>query len=254
LERKLEKRQEWSVKAQTAASRAFDMAHKIGDMIPPGQPILVGHHSEKRHRRDLGRIDSNMRKGIERLDMAATHVSKAGNIEAALDSSIFSDDDNAIQALKERIAEHEASRERMKTVNKLYRKSDAAGLAALGLDLETLKTKLAAAGPYWGSAPHLPYEMSNLGGRISTDRKRLEYLRQQKELTDKAEASPNGITLEQCQMGYVRVTFAEKPDRSVLTALRESGFHWGGGSWAGKADVLPQIVKDMLQPAAEVAQ
>ena len=29
-----------------------------------GQPILVGHHSEKRHRRELGRMHDNMRKGF----------------------------------------------------------------------------------------------------------------------------------------------------------------------------------------------
>jgi hypothetical protein len=34
-------------------------------VIPFGQPILVGHHSEKRHRRDLARIDSGMSKGFE---------------------------------------------------------------------------------------------------------------------------------------------------------------------------------------------
>jgi hypothetical protein len=34
-------------------------------MIPMGQPILRGHHSERRHRRDLDRIDSRMRKSIE---------------------------------------------------------------------------------------------------------------------------------------------------------------------------------------------
>jgi hypothetical protein len=34
-------------------------------MIPFGQPILVGHHSEGRARRDQGRIESGMRAGVE---------------------------------------------------------------------------------------------------------------------------------------------------------------------------------------------
>lgn len=45
--------------ARWAASEA------IADMIPMGQPILVGHHSERRHRRDLDRIDGHMRAGVE---------------------------------------------------------------------------------------------------------------------------------------------------------------------------------------------
>ena len=40
-------------------------AHAIADHIPLGQPILVGHHSERRHRRDLEKIDTNMHKAIE---------------------------------------------------------------------------------------------------------------------------------------------------------------------------------------------
>lgn len=32
-------------------------AHRVMDAIPPGQPILTGHHSERRHRRDLTRAD-----------------------------------------------------------------------------------------------------------------------------------------------------------------------------------------------------
>lgn len=41
------------VKADAALARADG----IGSLIPMGQPILVGHHSERRHRRDLARID-----------------------------------------------------------------------------------------------------------------------------------------------------------------------------------------------------
>lgn len=54
--------------AGNAAKRsqsAFGTAREISSWIPMGQPILVGHHSEKRHRRDAARIDNNMRKGVE---------------------------------------------------------------------------------------------------------------------------------------------------------------------------------------------
>lgn len=41
----------------------------IADAIPPGQPILVGHHSEARARRDAPRIQAGMRRA---LDLGAT--------------------------------------------------------------------------------------------------------------------------------------------------------------------------------------
>lgn len=252
LERKIERRREWADKAAARADSQVKQAHDMASIIPFGQPILVGHHSEKRDRAYRGRIEGKFRKGFENLELSKHHDSKADGLETQLDRAIFSDDDNAIEALQARIAEHETEREKMKTVNKLYKKGDVEGLRAIGLDYEAIKQKLASLGSYFGQAPHMPYELSNLGGRISTDRKRLDYLKQQRARSAKAEESPNGVTLEQCQGGYVRVTFAEKPDREILNALRGAGFHWGGGSWAGKADQLPESVKSLIQtPAAD---
>jgi hypothetical protein len=48
-------------KAQAASSRASAVA----SLIPFGQPVLVGHHSERRHRRDLARIESGHREAFE---------------------------------------------------------------------------------------------------------------------------------------------------------------------------------------------
>lgn len=44
---------------------AYKNAKAIGDHIPFGQPILVGHHSERRHRKDVERIDNSMRKSVQ---------------------------------------------------------------------------------------------------------------------------------------------------------------------------------------------
>ncbi len=46
------------------AQAASDRAHSIADGIPMGQPILVGHHSERHHRADIARIDSAMGKAV----------------------------------------------------------------------------------------------------------------------------------------------------------------------------------------------
>ena len=52
-------------RAQAESASRFQRMNEMQDSIPLGQPILVGHHSEKRHRRDLARIDANMRRGVE---------------------------------------------------------------------------------------------------------------------------------------------------------------------------------------------
>jgi hypothetical protein len=236
LERKLELRQEWADKRQTKANAVFTR----------NEPFTSDHafNTQPGHIPLRARIIAQEDRAFESLQVAKHHEQCAAGIATALDRSIFSDDNNAVEALAERIAEHEAKREKMKNVNKLYHKGDADGLKSLGYDLEALREKLKTAYS-WCQQPFPAYELSNLGGRISADRKRLEYLKQQKDRTAKAEESPNGVTLEQCSMGYVRVTFAEKPDREILNALRNAGFSWGDGSWAGQGDKLPPEVKRM---------
>lgn len=47
------------------AHAAKDAVEKISEGIPLGSPILVGHHSEKRARKDAQRIESGMRKAVK---------------------------------------------------------------------------------------------------------------------------------------------------------------------------------------------
>jgi protein-L-isoaspartate O-methyltransferase len=47
------------------ASQAQDAVHAITDGIPLGQPILVGHHSERHARKDQERIENGMRKALK---------------------------------------------------------------------------------------------------------------------------------------------------------------------------------------------
>ena len=240
LEAKVERRREWAAKAAARSDQRFNAAHRIADGIPLGQPILVGHHSEAHARRDAERITANMSKGVEEGKLAEHHEAKAGGLEGQLDRSVFSDDADAIEQLEARIAEHEATRDRMKRVNALYKKGDAAGLAALGLNLDSIKAKLAAAGPYWGDRPHLAYELTNLGARIRSDRERIEQIKARQGRSAQAEQA-GGVLIEVKPEwnGYCRVTFAEKPERAVLDALKAAGFTWGAGHWSGPRASLP---------------
>ena len=49
---KAERLREWAEKRQAKSAAAFKGVHTIADGIPFGQPILVGHHSERHARRD----------------------------------------------------------------------------------------------------------------------------------------------------------------------------------------------------------
>jgi len=230
LERKLENREAWADGRRAKADALHRRAEPYrGDTAFWTQP---GHIPER------ARILRGLERAYEHGQVAAHHDSKAAGLEAQLDRSIFSDDDNAIAELEARIAEHEATRDRMVLVNKLFRKGAAAGLAELGIDLEQLRAKLKEAGAYWGSKPHLPYELSNLGARIRSDRERIKDIQARRARTERAESSAGGVVIE--GETWVRVTFAEKPARAILDALKAAGFRWGQGSWMGERAKLPE--------------
>jgi hypothetical protein len=54
-----------AAKVGAEAQGRYEAAHERASYIPMGQPILVGHHSEKRHRRDIERIHSGFGKAFE---------------------------------------------------------------------------------------------------------------------------------------------------------------------------------------------
>lgn len=80
--------QEWAKRKaerlQTAASNAekksdgyYKRSHEITENIPFGQPILVGHHSENRHRRDIDKSWNAMGKAVELSKAAEGYESRA---------------------------------------------------------------------------------------------------------------------------------------------------------------------------------
>lgn len=64
-EQKKERYQERLEQAEQRSQVHYENQNRILSTIPMGQPILIGHHSEKRHRNDLKKIDNEMRKSIQ---------------------------------------------------------------------------------------------------------------------------------------------------------------------------------------------
>lgn len=241
LEHRLEKRREWADGRREDASARFDRAHALTERIPLGQPILIGHHSEKRHRATLDRAASNMDKGCENLAIARSHEKKAREIERQLEGSIFSDDDDAADALEARIAERLEKRERMKKVNAAHKKflKDPASLDAADLTDEEKQAVRAYKPAYsWEPHPFPPYAFQNLGGAIRRDQERLKAVKARADRAADAEESADGVAVK-ASAGWCVVTFAEKPGRSVLDALKAAGYRWRQGSWHGPANKMP---------------
>ena len=240
LERKLEQREEWAEKARTRAGARWAAAGKIADGIPFGQPILVGHHSEKRHRRDVAKINAGSTKAVEEWQKAKHHDEKAAGLTRQLGSSIFADDPDAVQALTERIAEETAKADRESDINKAWRKGKGRLGWAEGLGLRP--DTIAAIEETMRQSPYLkgPCFAGHTRANVRRLKLRLEEVTARQARQGRAAAA--GVLIEGAR--YVRITFPEKPDRATLDALKAAGFGWSGGSWHGERERIPAEVQE----------
>jgi hypothetical protein len=240
LERKLERRQQWAESREAKASAVLD--HR------PAYASDWAFITQPGHIPARAKLIAAEDRAFENLKVAEHHQSKAAGLAQQLDKAIFSDDSDAVEAIEERIRDNEAKRERMRKVNAMYRKGDAAGLAALGLSLDNLRAEVARLESWQDQQPYAKYQLSNLGGRISSDKKRLEHVKAQQARAAEAQAAPNGVTIKSTQCGsssYTTVTFAEKPGYSIIRALKDAGYRWGAGNWFGQTEKLPTCVAEM---------
>ena len=74
---KAEKYEEWADKARQRSDEAFERSENAVAGIPAGQPILVGHHSERAHRAAIDKSWAAMGKSVEEMHKAEAHESKA---------------------------------------------------------------------------------------------------------------------------------------------------------------------------------
>lgn len=83
-EERAERFEDYSDNRAQDAERAREAVASVADGIPFGQPILVGHHSEKHARRDAKRIENGMRKAVQMWETSQYWQSRAkGAIRAA---------------------------------------------------------------------------------------------------------------------------------------------------------------------------
>ena len=71
--KRAERRLEWANSADSKSQEYFDRSNKDRDFLSLGEPIKVGHHSEKRHRKMIEDAWNNTGKAVEMMDKAEEH-------------------------------------------------------------------------------------------------------------------------------------------------------------------------------------
>jgi DNA repair exonuclease SbcCD ATPase subunit len=235
-----QKRQQRIERLKNRADNLFDQsvtmrkrAHDMADVIPFGQPILVGHHSEKRDRRYRAKIESGFRKSAELAEQASNAASRAAAAES--NAAISSDDPDAIEKIKARIAKLEADQEKMKATNKIIRNGDTpsnrAALLTMGFT-ETHVGKLYEP-DFVGRLGFPDYALANNRGNITRLKERLKTL-ERAATRQNRETEVNGVRIvKNADENRLQIFFPGKPDKAVRDALKEHGFRWAPseGAW-----------------------
>lgn len=236
------------------AEAEFARARGYVEHIPMGQPILVGHHSERKHRRALENHDNAMRRGIAAQKRAQELAQRRQS------TAISSDDPTAILQLRDKIAKAEAAQTTMKAANKTIRKhlkvqgnwqkrelvgDVEAAVRALMKEhgFSEKQARLACQMDFLGRIGFADYQLSNNNANIKRMKDRLAQL-ENKQAVKVALEAETGSTEEAEQHGDIRLVrnhdanrvrlyFPGKPTPEIIKVLKARGFRWSPteGAW-----------------------
>lgn len=237
-ERKRERKLRAADRAEARAASAERTATRIYDIIPFGQPILVGHHSERRHRRDIAKARAATTRRFMEYDKAKRLRRSADAIGTG---GISSDDPSAVAKLEAELAAVTARLALEKDANAQLRKLDKAASKAKGgvatnqadwlaaidkLNVpEDIKVALRMRARLFSWLPQFHVVNTN------ANRKRIEDRIKALKLRDAAPAREpivgDGWRIEENRdENRVQIRFDGKPDEAMRTKLKSYGFRW----------------------------
>lgn len=190
-------------RAAKLRGESSDRARRSLQGLPDnGQPILVGHHSERRHRAAIDRAHANMGKALELQAEAERAESRAD--AASSSTAISSDDPDALAKLRAKLAEMEAERESYKEHNRKARKEKREQLPS--------------------------YKLTNLGANIRRVQQRIKELEQALDREPPADVECGAWSCtwdrdeNRIRVFSPRPTQAERKERAQM--FKSAGFVW----------------------------
>lgn len=238
-----------SERAEQRSNAAYNRAdlREESSGIVFGQPILVGHHSEGRHRAAIKRADNAMRKSVEESKRAERLADRAAAVGKC---GISSDDPDAIDKLREQLNKAQVVQNYMREANKIIRKAtkaemsqDSEGFTAFADSLRALPggekvTDHHAAEmlkpDFAGRIGFASYQLTNNGANIKRIAKRIAHLERNAD-RETTETNYQGVcrVVENTEENRLQFIFEGKPSLETRNALKSSGFRWAPsqGAW-----------------------
>jgi Domain of unknown function (DUF3560)/Large polyvalent protein associated domain 29 len=209
---------------------SYQRSQEMTSGIPLGQPILIGHHSEGRHRRLLARSHRQMDKCVQAQKTADYYEDKIVAMES--NTAIAADDPDAIKILKIKLAQAEGLQEQYKLGNKIVRDKKMShdekvqALKNAGHDPAILTP------PHWKDIGYPHYKLTNNNANIKRMRDRLAGLERQLQKaatagTEDEEHPELGLRVVRNHVDVrLQLFFDGKPSEQVRATLKAQGFKW----------------------------
>ena len=210
-------------RASQESENQWKRMDSIACHIPLGQPILVGHHSEKRHRRDIKTIDNAMRRSAE----ASKHAAELERRAAAVGTGgVSSDDPEAILKLKAQIAEREGAQAEMKRINRALKKAGDLNEVDMPDATRSAIAKAMSIFP-WQDTPFPAYALQNNNAQIRRLKQRVSELEAKAAAPDAADITGTWYRIsEDRHDNRILIEFHGKPPAEVRQLLKSNGFRW----------------------------
>ena len=197
-ERKQKRIERYKVVSQKAKEEAEARSNSTANRIlrmTPGQPILVGHHSEGKVRRLHKQAEYDIRKSIELSEKSKYYEARARHTENS--NVIYNDDPKAIPKLKQRLEKLENIRESIK------------------------------------AREHEKWELTNISANIRETKLRIKRLEEQENLVFPKTEFKGGKAIHNKEINRIQFLFDDKPSEEIRKELKHNGFHWSRkeGAW-----------------------
>lgn len=205
-EQRIQRYNELSKKAKEKSERYYNSnANRILQMTP-GQPIIIGHHSERKAIRLHERASEDIRKAIEEDNKSKYYEEKIETVKN--NKAIYNDDPNAIQKLKEKLEYLENQRNLIKA-----------------------------------DPEHSSWQLQNIGATIRETKKRIMRLEKLEEMQfDDIEFS-GGKVIRNKEINRIQILFDTKPDENIRNELKRKGFHWSSRESAWQREFNANTIK-----------
>lgn len=219
-----------SQKAAQKAEDAYQRSKSMSDAIPMGQPI---HGAADRRYRE--KIWNTMGQSVKHSEKAGYFAEKASSVEN--NTSIYLDDDNAVEKLENKLKELGRVQETMKAANKIIRSKKISEvekhdkLVELGLTVSQVRELFVP--NCFGEIGFASCTITNNGANIRRVKQQLEKARTMKSMENKEYSIGDIDVVENYSENRIQLFFNGKPDEAVRNELKRNGFRWAGfnGCW-----------------------